>query len=82
MRISLYGLRVLVDPVAVDGLDLGAFLLGAGLFASFFLCGVFALQGHEGIASSCRNGPGKLSCLIYYSLCLIHTAESVDDSVA
>lgn len=29
MWISLYGLRVLVDPVAVDGLDLGACLLVA-----------------------------------------------------
>lgn len=84
MRISLYGLRVLVDPVAVDGLDLGACLLGWGWGCSLsFFCGVLALQGHEGIASSCRKlGMDRGNCLIYHSLCLFYTAESVDGSVA
>lgn len=67
MKVSLYGSRVLVDPGAVDGLDLGACLLGDRdyLFTEFFVV-FFAVQGHEGITA--RNGPGKLPCLIYYSL--------------
>jgi hypothetical protein len=48
MRILLYGLRALIDPVSVDGLDLGACLLGAGALVRLVFLWCFCASGPRG----------------------------------